>query len=366
MNNWEPVPEAAGVLHLICEGGPRGDQPSRVLSQIRHANVLDLIGRFSAMAPEGTVAVYTSYPELARDAAAAGAAVVRTPVAGFHFGRAVQDAVRRFRPAGVIALGGGACPLCAREDFAFTYRILAGDERVVVVNAPGSADLIGANHPDGLLWAELPPIDNSLPRSLRALGYRRFLIPNAGRLHFDLDTPTDALVLQRLAPPGTHVAEALADLPWAMPTVDGAIGRLAAALPHVALIGRVPSDTLTYLDMTVRWRLHVLSEQRGLKAQGSAPRGLLAGIGPERLLAAIERVCDCAFFDTRPLAQAWGATQSERFQSDLGRADRIGNPQLRALTRAAAASRVPVVLGGQCLVSGGIWLLAQHLSGRPI
>ncbi|MDA8351333.1 MAG: acyl-CoA dehydrogenase N-terminal domain-containing protein, partial [Pseudomonadota bacterium] len=40
-----------------------------------------------------------------------GPEVVRTPATDFHFGRTLQDAVRRFQPAAVLALGGGACPL---------------------------------------------------------------------------------------------------------------------------------------------------------------------------------------------------------------------------------------------------------------
>jgi hypothetical protein len=361
---WQSLPEAAGVLHLICEGGPRADEPTRLLARLRQANVLDLVERFLNLG--GRVAVYTSYPELARAAVAMGAAVVRTKAAGFHFGRAVQDAVRRFRPAALVALGGGACPLFLPEDFAFTYRALQAEEPVVVVNAPGSADMVACNRTAGLLWAELPAIDNTLPRSLRALGYRRVLIPNAGRMHFDLDTPTDALVLRALRPSGPRLAAALAELPWEMPVLDAARVRLRASRPHVALIGRVPSDLLSFLDMNARWRLHVLSEERGLKAQGdgATPRGLIAALGPERLLQAVAAVCDVAFFDTRPLAQAWGASQADRFHSDLGRADRVGNPQLRAFTRAAVAAPIPVVLGGHCLVSGGVWLLAQQALQR--
>jgi hypothetical protein len=349
---------------VICEGGPRADGPSRNLARVRAGNVLDLVERFGAMAPQGQVALYTSYPELARAAAARGAEVVRTPSAGFHFGRTLQDAVRRFRPGALVALGGGAGPLFAPEDWAFTYRTLQADERVVVANAPGSADMVACNHPLGLLWTDLPAIDNSLPRALRALGYRRVLIPNAARLHFDLDTPTDALVLRALRPAGAAIAAALAELPWQLPALDAAIARLAGERASIGIFGRVPSDTLSHLDMMARWRLHVLSEQRGMKAQGVDGRqagGLMAILGPERLLAAAGAVCAAIFFDTRPLAMAWDAGTADRFYSDLAQPDHVAEPRLRALTRAAIACPVPVVLGGHCLVSGGIWSLCNQL-----
>lgn len=371
--DWAPVPEAAGVLHVICEGGPRADEPSRELARIRAANVLDLVERFTGLAPAGQVAVYTSYPDLARAASALGAAVVRTPTADFHFGRTLQDAVRRFRPEAVLALGGGACPLFLPEDFAFTYRALRQPERIVVANAPGSADMVACNHPHGLLWTELPPIDNSLPRALRALGYRRVLIPNSGRMHFDLDTPTDAVLLRMLSPAGPRITPALAELPWRLPALDAAVACLRGDRPHVGLFGRVPSDLLAHLDMAARWRPHVLSEDRGLKAQGLDGRqvgGLMAALGPERLLDAAVGVCDVVFFDTRPLAQAWDAGPADRFYSDLGRDDRIGTARLRSFTRRVAASPIPVVLGGHCLVSGGIWMLSQlthaEASGQPV
>ena len=349
---------------MICEGGPRADGPSRTLARVRAGNVLDLVDRFAALAPRGQVAVYTSYPELARAAAAHGAEVVRTPATDFHFGRTLQHAVRRFQPAAVVALGGGACPLFHPEDFAFTYRALAADERVVVANAPGSADMVACNHPQGLLWTDLPPIDNSLPRALRALGYRRVLIPNAGRLHFDLDTPTDAMVLRTLRPQGPAIDAALAELPWRVPGLDAAVARLGGDRPSIGIFGRVPSDLLSHLDMMARWRLHVLSEQRGMKAQGMdglQAGGLVAALGPERLLAAAAGVCEAVFFDTRPLAMAWEASEADRFHSDLGQADRVSEQRLRALTRAAAACPVPVVLGGHCLVSGGLWCLCDQL-----
>ena len=356
--------EAAGVLHVICEGGPRADGPSRTMARVREGNVLDLVDRFRAMAPQGQVAVYTSYPELARDAAAHGAEVVRTQSAGFHFGRTLQDAVRRFRPAAVLALGGGACPLFAPEDFAFTYRSLQADERVVVANAPGSADMVACNHPQGLLWTDLPAIDNSLPRALRALGYRRALIPNAARLHFDVDTPTDIVLLRVLQPQGAAIRAALAEVPWHLPALAAAIDRLRGSRPSLGVFGRVPSDMLSHLDMMARWRLHVLSEQRGMKAQGvdgEEAGGLMALLGPERLLAAACAICDAVFFDTRPLAMAWGASAADRFYSDLGLPDHVGEPRLRGLTRAAVACPAPVVLGGHCLVSGGLWSLCNQL-----
>jgi hypothetical protein len=48
---------------------------------------------------------------------------------------------------------------------------------------------------------------------------------------------------------------------------------------------------------------------------------------------------------------------ADRFASDLHRWDEVANPWLSALTKSAAESRLPVLLGGHSLVGPGIPLL---------
>jgi len=51
--------------------------------------------------------------------------------------------------------------------------------------------------------------------------------------------------------------------------------------------------------------------------------------------------------------------RGDRFASDAGDLDAIGDPDARAFTAAALAAPVPVVLGGRNVVAGGLWALAQ-------
>jgi hypothetical protein len=53
---------------------------------------------------------------------------------------------------------------------------------------------------------------------------------------------------------------------------------------------------------------------------------------------------------------AWPVAE-DRFASDLLLADAVADPWLRALTAAASAAPIPIVLGGHTLVGPGLRLL---------
>jgi hypothetical protein len=101
--------------------------------------------------------------------------------------------------------------------------------------------------------------------------------------------------------------------------------------------------------------------------------GLLLDVdGPNALASVLEQLADAAVVDTRVLMAhrfgrgeaAWPEAE-DRFASDLLLPDRIRNPWLRALTASAAASRVPILLGGHTLVGPGLRLaLRSRMPGR--
>jgi hypothetical protein len=70
---------------------------------------------------------------------------------------------------------------------------------------------------------------------------------------------------------------------------------------------------------------------------------------------------DAAFLDTRVLLAHRGieASREERFLSDLGRWEEIGEPFLREFTRAAVEAPIPVLLGGHSLMSGGLMAMNE-------
>ena len=91
---------------------------------------------------------------------------------------------------------------------------------------------------------------------------------------------------------------------------------------------------------------------------------LLDERGPEALSDVAESLAQAAIVDSRVLiAHRWGVDESiwptpaDRFASDLHRWQDVVDPWLSALTKSAAESRLPVLLGGHSLVGPGIPLL---------
>lgn len=84
-------------------------------------------------------------------------------------------------------------------------------------------------------------------------------------------------------------------------------------------------------------------------------------IGPDDFMKRLARTCRAAFLDTRVLFAHWKkkVTPADRFLSDLDRWEKIADPEVRELTRAAASAPIPIVLGGHSLISGGLFALVD-------
>ena len=88
----------------------------------------------------------------------------------------------------------------------------------------------------------------------------------------------------------------------------------------------------------------------------------LEQVGARRFFAALADLgSDAVILDTRPIFghMGWDVCTPDRFYSDLGCVERIRHAELRSFTAAARAARVPVALGGQSLVGGGLWALTE-------
>jgi len=88
---------------------------------------------------------------------------------------------------------------------------------------------------------------------------------------------------------------------------------------------------------------------------------LIEKVGFQEFVSALGRTADAAFIDTRVLFCHLGLVlpAKDRFSSDLMRPEGVEDPIAREFTRCALESEVPIVLGGHCLVSGGLRALAD-------
>lgn len=88
----------------------------------------------------------------------------------------------------------------------------------------------------------------------------------------------------------------------------------------------------------------------------------LEAVGVPRFFATLAELADAAFLDSRVILAHLGLRpgRADRFLSDLGRHEEIGDPFLRELTEGAARAPIPVALGGHSLVAGGLMALIEH------
>jgi hypothetical protein len=118
----------------------------------------------------------------------------------------------------------------------------------------------------------------------------------------------------------------------------------------------------------------VLSEERGMRASGRQARGevrsllgyYLDAVGLERFFEALATMGQAIFLDNRVIFAHRGLWPSaaDRFYSDLRQPAQIEDAFVQALTEAAMAAPVPVVMGGHSLVSGGMYALIEAAWAR--
>lgn len=347
------------------------------MTGLRHAVTLDTVEKFRAVEGIDRVVLATNHAALAGAAQRLGATIhdTRGP---FHFSTALQRAVAATGAERIIYLGGAAVPMITVDEIQWILGALNGEAPCVVVNNPQSADLVAWSPAEAIARIEPTLNDNFLGWYLRETGLKRVLIPNSASIHFDLDTPTDYLMMGVSGRAGPRAAAALRAIDWDGSRVIQAADLLASDLPEIGLIGRVGTAVVEHLNTYLRCRLRLFSEERGMKALGREESGLVTSLiaemvdelGPERFFATLSQICTGAFFDTRVIFASKGRRVSEwdRFHSDIGAPAAIRDPWVRAFTEAALACPIPVVLGGHSVVAGGLWLLGDRaiaLRGGP-
>lgn len=363
---------------IVLEGGhpAPADPVASCMLAVRRALTLDLLERGLAAGAFDVVVLCSDDAELLTSAAALGCATLVTGPE-FSFSRVLARAVEEQRLEAVVCMGGAACPLAAAADLRDWAAFVREHDQVCLVNNPMSPDVV-AFHPARLIAHLQPPpaADNELGEALRASGLRRVLMPNSPRVNFDVDTPTDVLILAVVGAQGPRTRSVLAELAWDASRLKSARAVLERRGAEVALIGRVAPTVVAYLNAHFPIRVRVLSEERGMKALRREEAGSvyalagawIADVGPTRFFAHLARAADAAFIDSRPILAHAGRRVGvrDRCLSDLGRWQGIDDAFTREFTRAAVSAPIPVVLGGHTLVYGGLWALAADVLARRL
>jgi hypothetical protein len=354
------VPRQVGVLLFL--GGMAGRPVEEMVAGARAAATIDSLHCALAGGACDRAVLLTDRPlELPGLPPAVTLDVDGEP---FHFGRRLREAVPRHRLEAVVYLGGGSLPLLREEDFRAVAGRLAGG--VAVTNNRFSSDLVA--FPAAALDRVDPPArDNTLARALVDAGVPVEELPRTVATQFDLDTPTDLAVLALTGEGGERLRAYIRPLHLNIEQYRRALPLFTDRDAQIVVAGRVGSHVWAHLERETACRVRLFAEERGLEAdaRSRAARSLLGlyvdEVGPGRAFESLAELGDAAFVDSRVLlAHARvEASRADRFLSDMGRWQEVGEPFLRELTRAAAGAPIPVLLGGHSLVSGGLMALNE-------
>ncbi len=363
------------ISAIVFEGSHPKSWVEEMMVKVRQAALLDNLEKMQQISFLEGVYLHTNRPELVDPAERLGARVFLNYKAleDFHFGRELQDAIQQHNLKRVICLNGAGSPLITVEELNMICHKLLSREQFVYTNNTQSVDIIAFTVPEQIDIVELPAKDNSLAMALRdQLNLEMELMPHTLGLLFDIDTPSDLIVLKEGPFAGPRTQEALDSLHLDGSKLVSAKAVLKDEYEDIALIGRVGAPVIERLNALLKLRLRVFSEERGMKSLGRIEAKevisllglLLDHAGLEQFFQYLAQVARCVFIDSRVLMYHYQHEFSdrERFLSDLGKWNEIEDPWLRKFTRLAEACPVPVILGGHSLVSGSLWALTCELA----
>lgn len=363
------------VSVVIFEGGEPASEVEKMLVRIRQAVLLDNIVKIKKVKSIGTIYLLTNYPALAREVASCGGVIIKESgfaKGEFHFGRALRDLVNREKLDHVVYMSGAGIPLIKEEELEEACRLLLSSRPVIYSNNTMSADIV-AFTPGSLLNLITPPEqDNILAVALSSgTGVEHRLFPASTGFLFDLDTPADLLILAGSPLAGPRTRAALQGLNLDSTRLERVKEVLSGDYQDVVLLGRIGAPVIAKINRSLKVRLRIFSEERGMKALGRERRGevvsllgfFLQEVGPRRFVHCIEKVCSAALLDTRVLMAhlRTNLLAEDRYLSDLGRWQEMNDPFFREFTRCTVESAVPILLGGHSLVLGGLWALAEEI-----
>ncbi len=362
------------VTVVIFEGGQESSSVEAEMAAVRQAFLLDNISKLKSSPLVGDIFLLTNYPDLAREGESLGARsfVNHISPAEFSFGRELQKIIKENLLKHLFYLGGGGGPLLTVEEINdICHRLLTADKAIFSNNSQ-SADLVAFTPASLLLQISPPATDNVLAVELQnGSGIDQILIPPSLGTFFDLDTPADLLVMAATSWAGPHARESLAAASLDIDDILKARMVLAGDYEEILLIGRIGAPVIAKMNLYLKARLRVFSEERGMKALGRLKNKevvsfigyFLDEVGIEKFFSYISSTAACAFIDSRVIFahKKLEPTVEDRFNSDLGRWQGIKDSFVREFTRAAVEAPVPIILGGHSLVSGGLWALTEDI-----
>ncbi len=361
-------------------GGGFESEVERALQRALQAAAIDLVETLLETGEVARIVVATNDSAWASELSTFPVEVdVDPPDEPFHFGRRLARLIQRAGADRVLYAGGGSAPLMSPETWREVLSDLSGNRPQAVTNNLYSSDWI-AFYPARSLISRIAAVERD-----NALGWvlseeagipTRTLAPSAAT-RFDLDTPTDLLIARLHPRIGPRLRSVLGQLGWSAEMgerIEGVLTVMARQGGHLTIIGRSAPSAWLALDRATRCWVRLFVEERGMVASGRLRRGevrslladFLERVGIEGFFAELASLAEAALLDNRVLLAARGLWPSpaDRFNADLFYWEEVRDPFLREFARAAANVSIPILMGGQSLVNGGLMALVDILEAR--
>ena len=343
---------------------PAGDTDlEQMVSVAREASAFDLAQSLQPLVP--TIIVVCS-PDSSHAFESLGVQVMEVEATeDFHFGETLKAVIRRYSLESVVYFGSGSGTLLTTGQLEDIANFAQRDETAALFNNFFSCDFAAFTDTSSLLQLPLPENDNGIGFVVADSGVNCHSLPRSLASQFDLDTPTDVLLLKDSARGGPRLREFLDKQQLSHPTIRSVSDSLIERTAVVYLVGRINPATWHAFEKQVACRTAGMIEGRGLKAYANGRPAVLSTLFHEQgfgdFFDALEDSADAAIIDSRPLLARGGLLPSapDRFASDLFRVSEIEDPVWRKFAQQALDCSIPILLGGHSLVSGGLYLLSK-------
>lgn len=182
------------------------------------------------------------------------------------------------------------------------------------------------------------------------------LFPRTAATMFRIATAADLCLLATLGRDDIIHTDDLAAAPAILDGIRSVTHVLTKRTAELVVVGDPGAEGWQYLERETACRVRLLGD-----APGGVLSSLLASAGAARFVKYLGELGDAFIVNTRILfREADAPTPQDFYHSDLGLVGQIAHRNLRLLTQALLDSGKPVILGGNSLLIGGIYLLVER------
>ncbi|MBW2121844.1 MAG: hypothetical protein JRH07_08365 [Deltaproteobacteria bacterium] len=368
--------KATLILWMRSEGDSEAEQ---MVSGAKRANVLDHVEKACHVEEIGSIILVTNCPIMEKSLKDYPVILERvSPQEMVPFGERLGRIIRKHRVEALFYVGGGSGVFMDAEDMARMARAVLASPDMLLVNNFFSTDFAALGRDVALGTLGRCRKDNHLGMVLgRDQGVKTRVLPPSLMARFDIDTPTDLMMLKTHPPREGHISRVVSDLPMDISSIFHLMDVLVDRDREAAIMGRIPPEIALFFDRETACHLRFHIEERGMEGgKGGEAVWSLVGLCLEKAgIASFFRTLGAhihgAVVDSRVFFRHFGLHPSrrDRFSSDILQPEEIADPWVRLLTEAARECPIPVILGGHTLVSGGLYILAEAAwkkTGRPL